>query len=369
MRKTLVLLSALLLVTGITGCSANSSSAKLAKIISNTQKQMGTLGVLVTDTLPDGTTINEVHKPDSTFFVNEAVFNTDGTLKQISRKNPGDVLSVNSAFAIATATTGQTFDFATTTFKILNIDYTNDKNEYKVNLKVKDQTGSMGTLNTTLTFETADDLVQSVNIDSNLYNRDNPEEVCLYYPTGCSLSSTLDYDTTNIDNQMNTAFEDYQNTQLHDPLTVANFKDIMTQINQTYSQYPSWTVTNSDESSGVVFDADSNKGVRWDSYGDPATVFDSSANQELTNGPDMGFTSSIFFDTTDGGSTFFFSKVVATSSGTTNSYDVIGTDGSVMGNFTFTNGLLTGFTDSLAVKTQYQVSPKADLVLLKKKSS
>jgi hypothetical protein len=40
-----------------------------------------------------------------------------------------------------------------------------------------------------------------------------------------------------------------------------------------------------------------------------------------------------------------------------------------MGNFTFTNGLLTGFTDSLAVKTQYQVNPKADLVLLKKKSS
>lgn len=44
------------------------------------------------------------------------------------------------------------------------------------------------------------------------------------------------------------------------------------------------------------------------------------------------------------------------------------TDASNVGLFTFVNGLLNSFIDnSIGVKEQYQVSPKADLALLTKK--
>jgi len=370
MRKISFLAISMLVLAALSGCTLNSAAPQLIKAIDNTSKQASTLGVVLTDTLPDGSAISEVHKPNSTFFVDSAVFNNDNSLKQISRKTPGDVLSLQSSFGFAKASINSTVDFAATTFKVLSSSVTVDKKTYTLALKLKDTTGSMGTINTNIVFLVQDDLVQTITLQNNLFNPSNPEEVCLYYPTGCSTQIAIIYNQDTIDSLMKQALTLYETSQLHSQLAVTNFEEIMTQMNETYSQDSSWTTTNSDQSAGVVFDESSNKGVSWDQYGGQPVKFDAKKAQENTNGPDRGFTSSIFFDTTDGGSTFFYDKVLATVSGTTTTYDITNTDGSIVGSFTFVNGLLDSFIDnSIGVKEQYQVSPKADLALLAKKGN
>jgi len=368
MRKISFLTVSVIVLAALSGCSLNSAQPQLLKAIDNTTKQAATLGVVLTDTLPDGTSVTEVHKPNSTFFVDSAVFNTDKSLKQISRKTPGDVLSLRGAFGFAKTPVDSTFDFASTTFKILSSKVSVDKKNYTLSLQLKDTTGSMGTINTDIVFLVQDDLVQSITLQKNLFSPDNPEEVCYYYPTGCSTQLALSYDRDTIDSLMKQALNLYETTQLHSELTVSNFEEIMTQMTETYGQYTSWTTTNTDQSAGSVFDQAGNKGVSWDQYGDPSVNFDSTNAQEYSNGPDRGFTSSVFFDTTDGGSTFFYDKVLSTVNGSTTTYEITNTDGSSVGSFTFVNGLLNSFIDnSIGVKEQYQVSPKADLALLTKK--
>ena len=370
MRKISALLISAFLFTAVASCSLNSAAAKLLKAVDNTDKQAATLGVYATDTLPDGTSVTEVQFPSNPLFVDSAVFNTDGSLKQTSRKTPGDVLSLRSAFSFARASVNSDVDFASTTFKVESSEISENQGIYTLKLKLKDTTGSMGTVETKIDYVVKDDLVQSVAIQDNLYNKTNPEEVCLYYPTGCSIGITLSYDQETITNEMKQAIALYESTQLHDKLTVANFEEIMTQMTTSYNQLSSWTTTDSTQESGTIFDATSNQGVSWDQFGDPAVAFTAANSQESNNGPDRGFTATIFFDTTDGGSTFFYDKVSSSVSGNTTTYDVSNTDGSIVGSFIFTNGILSSIVDNtIGVKVQYQVNPKADLVLLKQKRS
>ena len=367
MRKTILVSSILLVLSWLTGCSNTSSAAELQKIVANSQKQLETIGAVISVTTPDSSVYSEVTDAKATRFVNSAVFNKEGVLTHISRKLPSDVLSLRAGFAIATGKVGSTFDFAGSTFKFKSVEVTIKNDHYTVSFKVLDTTGTMGTFSSSADFKFQDDLITAITLNKNLYNKDNPEEVCYYYPAGCSLSSVIDYSQVSVSKAMTKAIKAYEKSQLHDPQSVTNFEDIMQQMNETYNQYLSWTTTNSDQSAGIIYSSAKDEGVRWDSYGDPAIKFSADSISSTNNGPDLGFVSGLFFDTTDGGSTFFYDKVIKTNA---NSYDILSSDGTVAGSLNFTNGLLTSFMDNtIGFKDKYQVNPLADLVLLSKKGS
>jgi len=370
MKRFVGLATVLLAVSvGLSGCARpvtpQAPSVTLAKAIKATEQKISATGFVAKIQVHGGSQATEVFDPKDNggLFVNDAVM-VDSALnfRQISRQTSDQVRSFLSAAQVAEAHVGATLDFAAYTFKVESKKVTEKSGEYVEALKLTEQDGQLGTFLATVRFGIKGGLISQVSFDKGLFDPTAPEEVCSYAPTNCVESATYDYTASNVAQLMGEAFGKYEQAQ---SLAVGPshllFEQIMRDLDQTYKTYKSWTVQNADSSAGAVFDAATGNGVTFDSYDSPQ-IFDASQAGSGRFGPDNGFVSSIFFDTTDGGSTYFFGPI--TFDAAQGVYTVHDTSGSEVATFTFVNHVLQQYVDSTFGHDVYTVRGQANKDLL-----
>ncbi|MFM8927523.1 MAG: hypothetical protein ACKOFA_04910, partial [Rhodoluna sp.] len=181
-----------------------------------------------------------------------------------------------------------------------------------------------------------------------------------YLPTSCLLNLELDYNNSRIRSLMIKAKTKYESKWLKNEENIRNFNALMKIAENTFEEVISWTTANADKTEGTIFDSTSKKGVNWSSYG-PTESFSSPSR---LNAPDRGIISRTFFDTTDGGSNYFYDKVLVL--GDRKGFKITNVDGSVALEITTAGEMITGYTDYTVAKQSFEIIRAADEELLRK---
>jgi hypothetical protein len=357
----------------LSGCASGTASSSpadaLAAAANSTSAKIAATGAVAASKVHGGTSINEVHDPSDAggLYVNDAVL-TGATLdfKQISRQSPGDMKSFEAAAQIAQAKVDDVVQYASANFKVLSSVVVANKTGFVQTVRVHDVYGNMGTFNARIVYGVNQGLISSVDFDKALFDKSNPEEVCLYYPTNCVSHLTLNFDTNTVTALMRQALAKYESAQnLASGDNQSFFEAIMNKMDKTVKADKSWTTTNTDKTAGTVFDAANNKGVVFSSYGD-ATAITTSDAHDGRHGPDNGFVSGLFFDTTDGGSTYFYGPITYVSA--TGLYTINDSQNNMVANLWFANGFLADYTDNtIGINDKFTIRNTVDTDLLNTK--
>lgn len=357
----------------LSGCASdranNSPADALAAAANATSSKIAATGAIAASKAHGGISINEVHDPSDAggLYVNDAVL-TGASLdfKQISRQSPGDLKSFEAATHIATAKVGDQVQYASAIFKVLSSVVITNKIGFEQTIHVHDVYGNMGTFTARIVYATNEGLISGVDFDQALFDKSNPEEVCLYYPTNCISHMTLNFDPNKVTALMRQALSKYETAQnLGSGDNQRLFEIIMNKMDKTVKADRSWTTTNADATAGTVFDASSNKGVVFSSYGD-ATAVTSKGAYDGKHGPDNGFVSGLFFDTTDGGSTYFYGPITYETAN--NLYTIRDSQNNMIAKLWFANGLLADYTDNtIGTNDKFTIRNIVDTELLNTK--
>ena len=357
----------------LSGCASGTASSSpadaLAAAANATSAKIAATGAVAASKVHGGTSINEVHDPSDAggLYVNDAVL-TGATLdfKQISRQSPGDLKSFEAAAQIAQAKVGDQVQYASANFKVLSSVVIANKNGFVQTIRVHDVYGNMGTFTARIVYATNAGLITNVDFDKALFDKSNPEEVCIYYPTNCINHMTLNFESNTVTALMRQAFGKYETAQnLASGDNQRFFEIIMNKMDKTVKADKSWTTTNADKTAGTVFDAASNKGVVFSAYGD-ATAISASNAYDGRHGPDNGFVSGLFFDTTDGGSTYFYGPIAFTPA--TGVYTISDSDNNVVASLHFAQGLLADYNDNtIGINDKFTINTTVDAELLNAK--
>jgi hypothetical protein len=351
-----------LLAIGISGCStAVSAEKELRNAVAATKLALANQGVVASFTEFDGSVAREVHDPAFGLYVNDATETGKGhDFKQISRNNQSSASAIDSTLNFVGAKLGAELWFAGTNYALKSANVTRSSNSVlleKIMLKNLDDKKSV--VSATLRFTLADGLITKVEISDNLNNKSNPPEVCQYYPTSCTKVVSLDYGSATVREVMAHAFAGYEASQIHGTKNIQNFEALARLMQTTAANMKSWTTLNPDGSVGTIYDAKLGRGSNWNPYdgGDkltPKNVYTG------WSGPDLNVFSQTFFDTTDGGSSFFYQDILVDHN--TGTYSIKDSSGATAATFRFANNRLVAFSDSL---DRFTVSPVADPRVLK----
>jgi hypothetical protein len=356
-RATALIAVAAVVGLGLAGCSVKPSAAKeLQAAVSATEKAISTRGVLASFTEFDASVAREVHDPKFGLYVNDATeIGSANSFKQISRNNLSSASAIDSVLNFVGAKVGAQVWFAGTNYEINSKSLVRTPDgtiEEKLTLKNMDDKKSI--VSGSLRFTIKAGLISRVLVSPAFYNKANPEEVCQYSPESCTRDLRLDYSSAEISKAMAHAFAGYEFSQIHGGDNVQNFEALMRAMQQTVDTLKSWTTLNQDASVGSVYDAEAKHGASWNPYdgGDKLTATNVNAGW---SGPDNNAVSQTFFDTTDGGSSFFYQSIEVDHA--TGTYSVKDSSGAIAATFTFADGILSGFSDTF---NQFTVSPKAE---------
>ena len=362
-----------LLAATLASCSqvakTNSAAEQLVSVANATSAKIAETGAVAGDKTHGGLAVVEVHDPSDAggLYVNDSVM-TGANLdfKQISRQSPGDLKSFEAASQIAQAKVGDVVQYASANFKVLSSVVVANKTGFVQTVRVHDVYGNMGTFTARIVYGVNQGLISSVDFDKALFDKSNPEEVCLYYPTNCVSHLTLNFDTNTVTALMRQALAKYETAQnLASGDNQRFFEAIMNKMDKTVKADKSWTTTNTDKTAGTVFDAAKNKGVVFSSYGD-ATAITTSDAYDGRHGPDNGFVSGLFFDTTDGGSTYFYGPITYVAA--TGLYTINDSQNNMVANLRFANGFLADYTDNtIGINDKFTIRNTVDSELLNTK--
>jgi hypothetical protein len=300
-------------------------------------------------------------------FVNDAVLlGANQDFKEISRRAVGEMGAFGAIRQIATAKPGGTFEYASESLKVLANKVVQTKNGFVQTLKVKDLLGGLGTFTAQLKYEVGEGLITNVEVDHALFDESNPEEVCFYYPANCVQQVSLNFSVKAVHSLMAAAFNKYEVAQnLAEGTNKQYFEAIMHKMDSTFDFYDSWTTVNADASAGSVFNAKSKRGVAFNSYDAPAPI-DGTADLSGIHGPDNGFVSGLFFDPTDGGSTYFYGPISFDAA--TQTFEIRDNQNTLMAQLTFVGDKLVSYVDNtIGANGKFTLSAKVDTELLKSK--
>ena len=362
-----------LIAATLTACSSGAASSspadQLATAAKATSAKIASTGAVATSKAHGGISLNEVHDPSDAggMYVNDAVM-TGANLdfKQISRQSPGDMRSFETTAQIATAKVGDQVQYASANFKVLSTVVISNKAGFVQTVRVHDVYGNLGTFNARIVYGLSDGLISNVDFDKALYDKSNPEEVCLYYPTNCISHLTMTFDPNVVAASMGEGLAKYETAQnLASGDNQRFFESIMKNLDKTIKTDKSFTTVNTDKTAGTVFDAATNRGVVFSAYGD-ANAIDASNAYDGRHGPDLGFVSGLFFDTTDGGSTYFYGPISFDSK--SGIFTIKDSQNFVVANLHFANGLLVDYNDNtIGINDKFTISTVVDTELLKAK--
>ena len=355
---------------GVSGCSKltteDTTASQLAHAIEATQAKIAAGGAIATATTQGGLEVTEVYDATDNggLYVNDSVLiGLAEEFKQISRQAQGNMKSFEAFKQIAISQVGEIVYYASADFEVLENKVSATDDGFMQVLKVHDVYGTMGTFSASLDYKVDHGLITNVKFDKALFNKSDPEEVCLYYPTNCINIVNFNFNSKSVTDKMREAFTKYEVAQnLFAGTNQQHFENIMRKMDSTLTEYKSWTTVNADKSSGTVFDATRNLGVIFDHYGDP-TKINGLADLDGHHGPDLGFVSGLFFDTTDGGSTYFYGPISFDPS--TETYSIYDGQNSLVANLHFEGNKLVGFNNNtIGSADHYSMTNRADSDLL-----
>lgn len=346
--------------------TADTSASQLVQSIKATQEKIAAGGAIATATTQGGLEVTEVYDATDNggLYVNDSVLiGLAEEFKQISRQAQGNMKSFEAFKQIAISQVGEVVYYASADFKVLKNKVSATDDGFMQVLQVHDVYGTMGTFSASLDYKVDHGLITTVKLDKALFNKSNPEEVCLYYPTNCINIVSFNFNSKSVTDKMREAFAKYEVAQnLSTGTNKQHFENIMRKMDLTLTEYKSWTTVNADMSSGTVFDATRNLGVIFDPYGDP-TKINGLADLDGHHGPDLGFVSGLFFDTTDGGSTYFYGPISFNSN--TETYSIYDGQNSLVANLHFEGNTLVGFNNNtIGSADHHSISNRVDSALL-----
>jgi len=374
-NKAGVVLSSLVvftLVLNITACSIESkpksAAEELAVATDNTVSEISTSGVVASGTYHGNQSFTEVHDPSSAGgrYVNDAVLTGPNLeFRQISRQSSGDLKAFKAAIGFAQAKIGDQVEYASSSFNVLGASVASNKTGFSKTFNLEDAYGNLGKFKATVAYTVENGLVTGVSFDQALFDKDNPEEVCIYSPTNCIIQEQFDFDPKAVSALMLSAFDKYEVSQnLASGSNKDHFEAIMRKMQKTASEYRSWTTTNVDKNSGSIFDAATGQGVSFNPY-DETTRTSSKQAYSGRYGPDSGFVSSLFFDTTDGGSTYFYGPI--SFSAETSTFTIRDNQGNLVAKLHFIDNLLVDFvSNTIGLNEKFTISKTVDQDLLKR---
>jgi len=362
MKKIALLVTGLLLAFTLSSCAETKTDGLEAQL-AETKAAMSKTGVVVSGYDTSGALVQNVHKPNTGFFVNDAVLVGDQEdIRQFDRQDSERARAIVSAFDFAAAKIDQEIRFASNVFKVIEREVEErDANTTRLNLVLSDQLGNLGRVKVKVDYLFVDGLLVEVNFPDFLLPTGDSADVCYYFPTSCLINLELNYDKEAIDTLMNTAKAKFDAKWLKTDETISNFYALMSAVEKTFNDYSSWTVVNEDATEGSIFDAESGEGVSWSSFS-PTENFTKDNRFDNNFSLDHGFIRNTFFDSTDGGSNFFYASIEKATN--KDEYSVINTDGAVAIVFTIKDGLLSQITDyQIAIQT-FSITNTADKELL-----
>ncbi|NBR61205.1 MAG: hypothetical protein EBT86_06075 [Actinobacteria bacterium] len=364
---------ATLTVTSLTACSTvfkpESDAEELVAAIDNTVTKISATGVIATGTYHRNQSFTEVFDPNAAgaHYVNDSVLlGPNLEFRQISRQSQGDLKAFKAAIGFAKAKVKAQVEYASSVFNVLASSVVSNEDEFLQTLKLQDVYGNLGKFNATITYHIENALVTGVSFDQAMFDQENPEEVCIYSPTNCIIQEQFDFDSEAVPKLMLLAFNKYEVSQnLASGNNKEFFETIMRNMDKTVGQYKSWTTVNTDGSTGSVFDAATGKGVSFNPYDETTEI---SAKDAYTGrfGADSGYVSSLFFDTTDGGSTYFYGPI--SYSVETNTFTIKDSQDTTVAKLHFEKGILVDFlSNTIGLNEKFTISEAVDQKLLESK--
>ena len=353
-----------------TGCSTVSRSEtpakQLALILQNTQSKIATVGSVASSITQSDLELTEVYDPKDNggMFVNDSVLTgSKQEFKQISRQARGNMKSSEIFMEIGSSKVGEIVYYATTNFEVLENKISESKDGFLQSLKLHDVDGNRGTFRAIIEYKVEQGLITNVKFAKDWFNKSDPEEVCLYAPTNCISNVSFSFDSKRVVDKMKEAFTKYEVSQnLSSGTNQQHFESIMRKMDSTVAEYKSWTTVNEGKTIGSVFDSSRDKGVKFDIYGEPAEI-KGVADLNGRQGPDNGFVSGLFFDTTDGGSTYFYGPISFDAN--TGIYSIYDTQNTLVANLHFAGNKLIAFNNNfLWEKDKFSISKEVDTDLL-----
>jgi len=354
----------------LTACSPKpSASAVLKDAVTATSAKILRNGAVAEGQIIDGGKFTEVQDPNDAggHYVNNAVLTgAQNDFKQISRQTPGNLQSFDPIRDFAMARSGETISFNITNFKVLSTEFTQEGQKVTQKIRLKDTSSDMGTFDASVKYTIAAGLIKTASFDKALFNPQNPSEVCMYSPINCAKKIKLHFEVNRVKLIMGKALNAYEVAQrLSEGTQKSYFEQIMKNMDSTVRATTSWTTQNSDASAGSVYDAKTQTGVTFSSYDDPAAISQENY-QDGRHGPDNGFVSGIFFDTTDGGSTYFYADILFDQSSAR--YVITDSQGLIIANLHFEGTRLVDFVDNtIGTNSIFTISNRVDAPLLASK--
>ena len=362
MKKIALLVTGLLLAFTLSSCAETKTDGLEAQL-ADTKAAISKTGAVVSGYDTSGALVQNVHKPNTGFFVNDAVLVGDQEdIRPFDRQDSERARGIATAFDFAAAKIDQEIRFASNVFKVIEREVEErDANTTRLNLVLSDQLGNLGRVKVKVDYLFIDGLLVEVNFPDYLLPTGDSADVCYYFPTSCLINLELNYDKDSIDTLMNTAIAKFEAKWLKTDETISNFYALMSAVEKTFNDYSSWTVVNEDATEGSIFDAESGEGVSWSSFS-PTETFTKDNRFDSNFSLDHGFIRNTFFDSTDGGSNFFYASIDKATD--KDEYSVINSDGAVAIVFTIKDGLLSQITDYQIAKHTFSISNAADKELL-----
>ena len=374
LARSVVGLSAIVfLLASLTACASKTNveppASQLAAAALATQARIASSGAIATATAHGPIEFTEVYDASNANgrFVNDAVLlGANQDFKHISRRARGEMGAFAAIYQIATSKTGATFEYASESLRVLANKVVQGKHGFLQTLKVKDLQGGLGTFSAQIDYEIFNGLISGVKLDPALFDESNPEEVCFYYPANCVQQVSFNYKVKSVHSLMGVAFNKYEVAQnLAEGTNKQYFEEIMSKMDSTFDFYDSWTTVNADASAGSIFDAKSKRGATFNSYDAPAPI-NATGGLSGIHGPDNGFVSGLFFDPTDGGSTYFYGPISFDAA--TQTFEIRDSQNALKAQLTFFADKLVSYVDnSIGADEKFTISTKVDAELLKSK--
>jgi hypothetical protein len=363
-RAGIVSLSLLSVIT-LSGCAAlHSQQATPTSHLSLTSARKSGVLIVGRDTL--GYRVEQVHTPDSNRFVNNAVlYSHKSQIRQFNRSNQPIPSALDAAIRIYNAKVGSSVAFANGRFRVSATSRktgTDGWTELRTKLASTDTPSKVFEADFRFRFRRG--LLVKVELPKAIEPSKDAADICYYYPAECLTEFAVSYDTKRVDSTMAAAQAKYERKWLRQPGSSKTFESLMATAARTYRDLTSWTTVSADGSQGSIYDSTKNLGVTWGPY-DPTRAFGAPSYRFQSDSPDLGWISDTFFDTTDGGSNFFYSAVRFLNSA--QSYVVTNFDGTTAVEFHVKDGRISGITNFFLGNETISLSSGANTELLKSK--
>ena len=225
MKKHLVAVIAISFL--LSGCASQQNS-QAAPTTHLSQDTAGNSGVVLIgkDTL--GYRVEQVHAPDSSRFVNNAVlYSHKAQIRQFNRSNENLPAAFDAAIRLYNAKVGSKVGFANSRFMVKASSRTNSGGRVVVHTKLARTDSPSKVFAADVSFRFSGGLLRQVSLPKQIQPAKDAADICYYYPAECLTGFTVSYDSKRIQAAIDNAQAKYERKWLRKPGSAKAFETLM----------------------------------------------------------------------------------------------------------------------------------------------